>query len=69
MVYGVHFLTAYNSSLINILTQPRHEHQIDKVENLIEKNYEFVGGINAKLHFIKDDKVLFTYLYFMKFFN
>lgn len=55
--YGLHINTAYHSSLINVLTNPRYESQIDSVEVAIQEKLTFHLAENALAFLEKDDQV------------
>jgi hypothetical protein len=45
--FGLHINTAYNSYLINVLTNPRYSEQIDTVEKAISAGLLFQVGENT----------------------
>ncbi len=57
LFYGMHINAAYSSSLIQVLTRPVYEDQIQNVRDAINSNFQFKGGENTLVFFEKDDKV------------
>lgn len=57
MFYGLHISTAYHSSLINVLTNPRYDKQIDSVDEAIAQGLIFEVGENTVDFFEKEDSV------------
>lgn len=55
--FGLHINTAYHSYLINVLTNPRYENQIDTVEEAIDAGLIFEVGENTVDFFRKEDTV------------
>lgn len=55
--FGLHINTAYHSSLINVLTNPRYESQIDTVERAIDEGMTFYVAESALAFFEKNDRV------------
>jgi hypothetical protein len=55
--YGLHINTAYQSSLIKVLTNPRYEAQIESVKEGIENELSFHAAENVEVFFEKDDEV------------
>ena len=60
--FGLHISTAYKSSLINVLTNPRYNEQIDTVEKAIEAGLIFEVDENTVDFFEKEDYVEFKKL-------
>lgn len=56
-VFGLHINTAYHSFLINVLTNPRYDDQIDSVEVAIDVGLIFEVGENTVDFFKKEDSV------------
>jgi hypothetical protein len=56
LYYGIHIGTAYRSLLIDVLTRPRYEKQVDNVRDALAKSYTFTGNINI-LNFTDQDEV------------
>lgn len=55
--FGIHISTAYHSYLINVLTNPRFNSQIDTVEEAMKAGILFQVGENTVDFFRKDDSV------------
>jgi Na+/serine symporter len=55
--FGLHISTAYHSYLINVLTNPRHDDQINTVERAIAAGMTFQAGENTVEFFEKEDEV------------
>lgn len=53
---GINLLAGYTSSLIDILTNPRYDAQIDSIPKALEAGLEFHGSINH-YEFIKNNKM------------
>jgi hypothetical protein len=53
--YGLHINTAYHSYLINVLTNPRYDEQIDTVEKAIDGGLKFEVGDNV-IEFLEEKK-------------
>ena len=60
-VFGLHINTAYHSYLINVLTNPRYNDQINTVEEAIKAGMTFEVGENTVDFFKKEDPVRRTY--------
>lgn len=56
--YGLHINTAYQSFLINVLTNPRYDSQIDTVERAIQEGLTFYIAESALTFLEKDDEVV-----------
>lgn len=57
LFYGLHISTAYQSSLIDVLTNPRYDEQIDTVEKAINARLIFEVDEKTVEFFEKDDPV------------
>lgn len=57
LFYGLHINTAYHSYLINVLTNPRYDTQIDTVEEAMSAGLIFEVGENTVEYFKKEDDV------------
>lgn len=55
--FGLHISTAYHSYLINVLTNPRYDNQIDTVDEAIAAGLIFEVGENTVDFFRKEDSV------------
>lgn len=55
--YGLHINTAYHSSLINVLTNPRYESQIDTIERAIQEGLKFYIAESSLAFLEKNDQV------------
>lgn len=55
--FGIHISTAYQSFLINVLTNPRYNDQISTVIKAMEAGIVFDVGENTVDFFRKDDPV------------
>lgn len=60
--FGLHINTAYHSYLINVLTNPRTENQIDTVDEAMAAGLIFQVGENTVEFFKKEDAVSLTTL-------
>lgn len=56
-VFGLHINTAYHSYLINVLTNPRYDDQINTVNEAIGVGMVFEVGENTVDFFKKEDSV------------
>lgn len=57
-IFGLHVNTAYSSSLIKVLTNPRYNDQINTVEEAIKAGLSFEVGENTVEFLKKDDAVI-----------
>jgi hypothetical protein len=55
--FGLHISTAYHSYLINVLTNPRYDDQVNTVERAMDAKMAFKVGENSVKFFKKDDAV------------